>query len=157
MPTICLWFDGQAREAAELYTRVLRDGRIGGSDEYRPEADEAETTVEWEVEGTKFLGLNGGPQFPHTEATSFMIFRDTQEELDEVWDALVADGGTESRCGWLKDRFGVSWQVVPTDMTQWVGGPDKEGAGRAVQAMLGMRRLIIADLKAAYDGTSTPA
>lgn len=162
--TVCLWFDGEARAAAEFYTQRLRDGRIGGSDDYRPEAEQvsgqpagSEMTVEWEAEGIRFLGLNGGPQFPHSEAVSFMVFRDTQEELDATWNALLEQGGEESQCGWLTDRFGVSWQVVPTRMSDWVGGPDREGAGRAVAAMLKMRKLVIADLEAAYAGTATSA
>lgn len=156
---ICLWFDGQAREAAELYTSVLRDGAIKDSDQFSEVGEHhtgrpagTEMTVEFEVEGVQMLGLNGGPMFTHSEAMSLMVYRDTQEEIDEVWEGLLAGGGEESQCGWLKDRFGVSWQVVPAKMGHWMAGSDKEGAARAAQAMFGMKKLIIADLDAAYRG-----
>jgi predicted 3-demethylubiquinone-9 3-methyltransferase (glyoxalase superfamily) len=109
-------------------------------------------TVEFEIEGRKFLALNGGPAFTFSEAVSFVIDCSSQEEVDRYWSALTADG-EESQCGWLKDKFGVSWQVVPSVLSQLLGGPDPEGAQRAMQAMLGMRKLEIAELQAAYDGT----
>ncbi|MCW2924661.1 MAG: hypothetical protein JWM98_2065 [Thermoleophilia bacterium] len=154
MATICLWFDGQAREAAEFYTGVLRDGKLGAHDEFGSTDGSDEVTVAFEAEGISFLGLNGGPQFQFTEAVSVMLFRDTQAEIDELWDALLDGGGEESMCGWLKDRYGFSWQVVPSGMAQWVGGPDAAGAERARQAMFGMRKLDIAELEAAYRGAA---
>jgi predicted 3-demethylubiquinone-9 3-methyltransferase (glyoxalase superfamily) len=157
---VCLWFDGQAEEAARFYTSVFRGGSIGSADKYTEEFEEVSgqkagsvMTVPFEVEGQKFLGLNGGPQFKFTEAVSFMVERDTQEEIDELWDALTADGGEESMCGWLKDRFGVSWQIIPAQMNQLLsGGGDAERARRVGEAMLKMRKLDIAALQRAYDG-----
>ncbi|MCW2949443.1 MAG: hypothetical protein JWN41_456 [Thermoleophilia bacterium] len=159
MITICLWFDGQAEAAAELYTRVLRDGKIGGKSRYDEAGAEVSglpkgstMTVDFEVEGQRFMGLNGGPLFSFTEATSFVVKRDTQEGIDEVWSGLLADGGEPSQCGWLKDRFGVSWQVVPSQLSDYIGGPDAEAAGRAMRAMLGMQKLDIEALRQAYEG-----
>ena len=161
---ICLWFDTQAREAAEFYTRVLRDGSIDGAAVYPNAAEEvsgkpagSEMTVEFEVEGVRFLALNGGPNFTFSEAVSVIVYRDTQEEIDEVWEALLEGGGTESQCGWLKDRFGLSWQVTPSSMGRYLGGPDREGAERAMQAMLGMRKIDIGEIQRAYEGVTSDA
>ena len=161
---ICLWFDTQAREAAEFYTRVLRDGSIDGAAVYPKAAEEvsgkpagSEMTVEFEVEGVRFLALNGGPNFTFSEAVSVIVYRDTQEEIDEVWEALLEGGGTESQCGWLKDRFGLSWQVTPSSMGRYLGGPDREGAERAMQAMLGMRKIDIGEIQRAYEGVTSDA
>ena len=151
----CLWFDGQAEEAANFYVGLFPNSSIGevarwGDD--GPGVPGSVLTIAFELDGRSFRGLNGGPEFKFTEAISFELFFDTQEELDEKWDALTADGGEESQCGWLKDRFGVSWQLVPNMLTQVLNGPNAEGSQRAMAAMLGMRRLVIADLQAAYDG-----
>ncbi|WP_258068844.1 VOC family protein [Arthrobacter sp. N199823] len=108
--------------------------------------------VAFELDGRSFTGLNGGPQFTVNESISFVLSFASQAELDEKWDALTADGGMESQCGWLKDKFGVSWQLVPAMMPQVLSGPDPAGAQRAMAAMMGMKKLVIAELQAAYDG-----
>jgi predicted 3-demethylubiquinone-9 3-methyltransferase (glyoxalase superfamily) len=152
--TTCLWFDTQAEEAADYYVSVFDDSKILNVARYGdvgPGIAGQAMTVEFEIEGRKFLGLNGGPAFTFTEAVSFVINCSSQEEVDRYWTALTA-GGSEGQCGWLKDRFGLSWQVVPSAMGQLLGGPDPEGAQRAMQAMLGMRKLVISELQAAYDG-----
>jgi predicted 3-demethylubiquinone-9 3-methyltransferase (glyoxalase superfamily) len=151
----CLWFDTQAEEAADFYvsvfdgSKILRVARYGDGG---PGPAGQAMTVEFEIEGRKFLALNGGPAFTFNDAVSFVIDCSSQEEVDRYWSALT-DGGTESQCGWLKDRFGVSWQVVPSVLGQLLGGPDPEGGQRAMQAMLGMRKLVLSELQAAYDGS----
>ena len=150
----CLWFENQAEEAAEFYTSIFDDSTVlnisrfgvGGGGR----AGEA-IAVDFELEGRRFTALNGarGPGF--TEAVSFVIDCEDQAAVDRYWTVLT-DGGTESQCGWLKDRFGVSWQVVPSVLPQLIAGPDAEGSRRAMEAMLGMRRLDIAELQMAYDG-----
>ncbi|MGO2541174.1 VOC family protein [Specibacter sp. AOP5-B1-6] len=151
----CLWFDGQAEEAANFYVGLFPNSRIGevlrwGGD--GPGVPGSVLTISFELDGRSFRGLNGGPEFTFSEAISFELFFDTQAELDEKWNALTSDGGQESQCGWLKDKFGVSWQLVPTMMTGVLNGPDPDGAARAMQAMMGMKKLVIAELQAAYDG-----
>ena len=150
-----LWFDGQAEEAARFYVALLPDSRIE-----RVTRSPADTpsgpagmvlTVEFTLAGTRFMGLNGGPQFPFTEAVSFQIACRDQAEVDQLWTALC-DGGSEHQCGWLKDRWGLSWQVVPTRLHELLGDPDPDRAGRAMQAMLGMKKLDIAALERAVDG-----
>jgi predicted 3-demethylubiquinone-9 3-methyltransferase (glyoxalase superfamily) len=154
--TPCLWFDGQAEAAAEFYTSIFPDSRIDSVS--RSPADNPSTRagevllVTFTLSGTKFTGLNGGPQFPFTEAVSFQIDCADQAEVDRYWDALVAGGGSHGQCGWLKDRFGLSWQVVPIEMGNYLGGPDAEGAARAMQAMLEMQKLDVAKLREAYEG-----
>ncbi len=120
--------------------------RLGGP-------DDDVMTATMELAGQRFMALNGGPEFAFTEAVSFFVSVDTQEEVDRLWSALTADGGQESQCGWLKDKFGLSWQIVPKKLMELMGSPDREGAGRTMQAMLRMRKLDIAALQAAYDGT----
>lgn len=152
--TTCLWFDSQAEQAADFYVSVFDDSKILNVARYGdvgPGTAGQAMTVEFEIEGRKFLGLNGGPAFTFTEAVSFVISCSSQEEVDRYWTALTA-GGSEGQCGWLKDKFGLSWQVVPSVMGQLLGGPDPEGAQRAMQAMLGMRKLVVSELQAAYDG-----
>ncbi len=153
--TACLWFDTEAEAAAEFYCSVFPNSKITATARW-PEGSGENTgkllTVNFELDGRPFMGLNGGPVFKFTEATSFQIDCADQAEVDYYWDRLIADGGAPSECGWLKDRFGFSWQVVPSVMPQLLGGPDKAGAGRATQAMLKMKKLDIAALKAAYDG-----
>lgn len=152
----CLWFDGQAEAAAKFYTSLLPDSRIDKV--MRAPGDNPSTpggavlTVEFTLAGQQFLGLNGGPQFRFTEAVSFTINCEDQEEVDRYWNALTADGGAPSQCGWLKDKFGLSWQIVPRQLVELLAGPDREGAGRAMQAMLKMTRLDVAALQRAYDG-----
>jgi len=158
MPTIVpnLWFDTQAEQAAEFYTKVFPNSRILGVSRY-PEGAPGPAgevmTVEFELDGQRFTGINGGPQFPFTEAVSFLINCRTQEEVDSYWEQLT-DGGEPVQCGWLKDRFGLSWQVVPEGMEEVLGDPDPERAQRAMQAMLGMTKLDLAALRAAADGTT---
>jgi predicted 3-demethylubiquinone-9 3-methyltransferase (glyoxalase superfamily) len=152
----CLWFNGQAEEAAKLYTSLLPDSRIGKV--MRSPADNPSTpagavlTVEFTLAGQQFIGLNGGPQFPFTEAISFTIHCEDQAEVDRLWEGLLQGGGKPSKCGWLKDRFGVSWQIIPKALVELLSGPNKEGAGRAMQAMLQMTKIDVAKLHAAYEG-----
>lgn len=149
--TPCLWFDGQAEEAAALYTSVVRNSRIVSLSRAGQEPDAPALTVSFELDGQPFVALNGGPLYTFTEAVSFQIACADQSEVDHYWTALTA-GGEESRCGWLKDRFGLSWQIVPTVLPSLIGGDDAEGAQRAMAAMLGMGKLDIAALEAAYRG-----
>ncbi len=150
-----LWFDDQAEEAAAFYVSVFRDSRIVGTTRYPEESPgEAGTvmTVEFELEGQRYVGINGGPQFTFDEAVSFQVSCETQDEVDYFWDALREGGGEESRCGWLKDRYGLSWQVVPAGMEEIFADPDPDRAARAMQAMLGMRKLDVDALRRAADG-----
>jgi predicted 3-demethylubiquinone-9 3-methyltransferase (glyoxalase superfamily) len=153
-PVPCLWFDMQAEQAAQLYTSVFPNSSISDVVRYGPDMPGPEgeaMTVEFTLDGQPFVGLNGGPQFPFTEAVSFQIPCSDQEEADHYWDRLTADGGQESQCGWLKDRFGVSWQVVPRELTALLSDPDPGRAYRATQAMLSMKRLDIAEIRRAAD------
>ncbi|MHA7207874.1 VOC family protein [Arthrobacter sp. MDT1-65] len=150
--TPCLWFDGQAEEAATLYTSVVRNSRIVSVSRAGQEPGAPALTVSFELDGQPFVALNGGPQFSFTEAVSFQISCGDQAEVDHYWSALT-EGGEESQCGWLKDRFGLSWQVIPTVLPGLIGGDDAEGARRAMTAMLAMRKLDIAALEAAYSGS----
>lgn len=151
-----LWFDGRAEEAAAFYTSILPDSRI--DDVSRSPADNPSTKagevllVTFTLAGQRFVGINGGPQFPFTEAVSFQIDCEDQAEVDRYWEALVEGGGAHGPCGWLKDRFGLSWQVVPREMADYLGGPDAAGAARAMEAMLRMQKLDVAKLREAYEG-----
>jgi predicted 3-demethylubiquinone-9 3-methyltransferase (glyoxalase superfamily) len=151
-----LWFDTEAEAAAEFYTSVFKNSRVLSVTHYT-EAGPREAgmvmAVEFELDGQRFVGINGGPQFTFDEAISFQITCETQSELDYYWDRLV-DGGSESQCGWLNDKFGLSWQVVPTGMEEVFADPDPQRARRAMEAMLGMTKLDIAALRAAADGVS---
>ena len=150
-----LWFDGDAEQAAEFYVDVFADGEILNVAHYpenSPGPAGTVMTVEWEVAGQRFIGINGGPQFQFSEAVSFMISCGDQAEVDHYWERLTADGGEESQCGWCKDRFGLSWQVVPEGMEVVFGDPDPEKAQRAMQAMLKMKKLDIAALRDAAEG-----
>ena len=140
----CLWFDNQGAEAAEFYTSVFDNSRIISA---------TPITVEFQLEGRDFLALNGGPEFNFTEAVSLVVDCSSQDEVDRYWEALTADGGEESRCGWLKDKYGLSWQIVPSVLSELLTGPDAEGAQRATEAMLRMRKLDIAELERAYRGS----
>lgn len=151
----CLWFDGQAEEAANFYVGLFPNSRITDVarwGEGGPGEPGTALTVAFELDGRSFRGLNGGPRYSFTEAISFELFFDTQAELDAKWAALTADGGEESQCGWLKDKFGVSWQLIPAMLSRVLNGPDPAGSQRAMAAMLGMQKLDIAALQAAYDG-----
>ena len=156
--TTCLWFDGNAREAAEFYVANFPNSHMISNwvtpVETPGNAPHTEVTVDFIAFGQKFVALNGGPQFPHSEAISFVIPCADQSEVDHYWNLLTSDGGEESRCGWLKDKFGISWQVVPNGMGDYLGGPDTAGRSRATTAMLSMRKLDLATLKAAYDGAA---
>lgn len=149
-----LWFDNEAEEAAEFYVDVFEDSRIVNVTHYT-EAGPRETgmvmTVEFELDGQRFVGINGGPQFSFDEAVSFAIECETQEEVDYYWGRL-SEGGEEGQCGWLKDRYGLSWQVVPTGMEALFADPDKGRAERAMKAMLEMGKLDVAALRRAADG-----
>jgi predicted 3-demethylubiquinone-9 3-methyltransferase (glyoxalase superfamily) len=149
-----LWFDTEAQEAAEFYISVFPNSRIVHVAHYTeagPRPAGTVMTVEFELDGQRFVGINGGPQFTFDEAVSFQITCETQEEIDAYWERL-SEGGEESVCGWLKDRYGLSWQVVPTGMEELFSDPDPERARRAMEAMLGMRKLDVAALRGAADG-----
>lgn len=153
--TTCLWFDGQAEEAANFYVSVFKKSRIGGvvrSTESGPGEPGSVLTVEFEANGQKFVGLNGGPEFKFNEAISFEIRCDDQAEVDFYWNALTEGGGEEGPCGWLKDRFGVSWQVTPARLIEMISDPDQQKAGRAMQAMLKMHKIDVAALEKAFAG-----
>ena len=149
-----LWFNTQAEEAAEFYasvfpnSRVVRVNRCG---EAGPGPAGSVLVVEFELDGQRFFGLNGGPQFSFTEAVSFTVECDTQEEVDHYWERLSA-GGKEIECGWLKDKYGLFWQITPRILGALLGGSDAGGRNRAMQAMMRMRKLDIAALQEAYDG-----
>jgi predicted 3-demethylubiquinone-9 3-methyltransferase (glyoxalase superfamily) len=160
MPKITpsLWFDGRAEEAATFYSSIFPDSRIDAisrspSDNPSTEAGEV-LLVSFTLAGEQFVGINGGPQFPFTEAVSFQIDCADQAEVDHYWEALMEGGGEPGQCGWLKDRFGLSWQVVPREMGAYLGGPDAAGAARAMEAMLRMEKLDVAKLREAYEGRS---
>ncbi len=154
--TTCLWFNGRAREAANFYTKIFPNSSVADSwiapiDTPGNQQGE-EIVVNFKIFGQNFIGLNGGPQFPHSEAISFQIPCKDQSEIDKYWQILTADGGQESQCGWLKDKFGISWQVTSPEMNNYLGGPDSEGSQRATQAMLEMKKIDLAAMKAAYEG-----
>jgi predicted 3-demethylubiquinone-9 3-methyltransferase (glyoxalase superfamily) len=161
--TPCLWFDSQAEEAAKFYTSVFKNSKIGKISRYGKEGFEIHgkpegtvMTVEFEINGQTFTALNGGPVFQFNEAISFQINCETQEEIDYYWNKL-SEGGDKNaqQCGWLKDRYGLSWQVIPKMIGDLVGSPDSEKSQRAMKAMLQMEKLDIAKLKQAYEGKST--
>ena len=159
MPTITpsLWFDRNAEEAANFYASIFPDSHVDGV--HRAPADFPDghkgdvLTVDWTLAGQPFNGINGGPMFKFNEAISLVIDCADQAEVDRYWDALTAGGGEPGPCGWLKDRFGLSWQVVPRRMAELLNGSDPAGAERAMQAMLQMSKLDVAALEAAYEGT----
>ncbi|GAA1301848.1 VOC family protein [Pseudonocardia xinjiangensis] len=149
-----LWFDTEAEEAAAFYLSVFPNSRIRKVSHYGeggPRPAGMVMTVEFELDGQRFVGINGGPEFTFDEAVSFQISCENQEEVDHYWDRL-SDGGEEGPCGWLKDRFGLSWQVVPTAFEELLADPDPARAQRAMQAMFSMTKLDIAALRSAADG-----
>ncbi len=154
--TPCLWFDGEAEEAARFYVSLLPDSRIEHVQRNMTDSPAGKAgsvlVVKFTLAGQSFLALNGGTRFEYTHAISFMIDCDDQAEVDRLWNTLL-DGGAAERCGWLKDRYGVSWQIVPRALPQLLGDPDPAKAQRVMQAMLGMVKLDIAGLKAAHAGT----
>lgn len=152
-----LWFDDQAEEAARFYVSVFRDAGIHSVTRYgegAPLPAGTVMTVAFSLEGQRFSAINGGPVFKFTEAVSFVVHCSSQEEVDHYWDALTDGGPPEAQqCGWLKDKYGLSWQIVPDQLIEYLGDPDPEKAGRTMRAMLPMKKLDIAALKAAHDGT----
>jgi predicted 3-demethylubiquinone-9 3-methyltransferase (glyoxalase superfamily) len=149
--TPCLWFDTEGEEAAELYTSIFENSRIlhvARYGEAGPREAGSVMTVSFELDGQKFVALNGGPEFRFTEAISFQVDCRSQEEVDAYWSRL-GDGGEEGPCGWLKDRYGVSWQIVPTRLTELLGDPDPETSERVMRAMLEMKKIDIATLEQA--------
>jgi predicted 3-demethylubiquinone-9 3-methyltransferase (glyoxalase superfamily) len=152
--TTCLWFDTQGEEAAEFYCSVIPNSRVTGVQRYGeagPGVPGSVMTVEFELDGRPYVALNGGPHFTFNEAVSFQVACADQDEVDRYWSTL-SEGGEEGPCGWVKDRFGLSWQVVPTALPELLGDPDPDRAQRAMKAMLGMMKLDIAELRAAADG-----
>lgn len=152
--TTCLWFNGNAREAALFYTSIfpqseIADNWIAPTDTPGNKQGE-EIVVNFKIFGQPFIGLNGGPQFPHSEAISFQIPCTNQDEIDKYWNLLTKDGGQESQCGWLKDKFGISWQITSPEMMKYLGGSDPEGAQRATKAMMEMKRIDLEEMKRAY-------
>ena len=155
----CLWFDSQAEEAAKLYTSVFKNSKMGRIARYGKSGKEIHgrdegsvMTVEFELEGQFFVGLNGGPHFKFSEAVSFQVYCETQAGIDYYWDALRAGGGEEGPCGWLKDRFGLSWQVAPVVIADMMQDPDRSKSDRAMAALLQMKKLDIAKLQQAFNG-----
>jgi predicted 3-demethylubiquinone-9 3-methyltransferase (glyoxalase superfamily) len=156
-----LWFDTEAEEAARFYCEIFDDAEITGITRY-PETGQEITgkkpgevmTVSWRIGDTRFVGINGGPQFRFNEAVSFEIRCEDQAEVDHFWERLTADGGAESQCGWCKDRFGVSWQVVPEGFNELMEEGDKERIERAMAAMFQMKKLDLAELQRAADGVA---
>jgi predicted 3-demethylubiquinone-9 3-methyltransferase (glyoxalase superfamily) len=138
-----LWFDGRLEEAVRFYTSVFEESRIVSLNPM---------TARFTIAGQEFMGLNGGPMFSFNEAVSFFVACEIQEEVDHYWTALTADGGKEGQCGWLKDKFGLSWQIIPEALGRHLSDPDREKAGRVMLAMRGMSRIVIADLNAAAAG-----
>lgn len=156
--TPCLWYDGTAEDAAGFYAATFPDSRVDAV--HRAPADYPSgkagdvLTVEFTVLGMRFLGLNGGPYFRFNEAVSFQVHTDGQAETDRYWHAIVDNGGQESECGWCKDRWGLSWQITPRALTDAIADPDRAAAKRAMEAMMGMRKIDIAAIEAARAGAN---
>lgn len=154
--TTCLWFDCRAREAAIFYTSIFPDSELADNwlapTDTPGNAKGEEVVVNFKIFGQNFIALNGGPQFPHSEAVSFQIPCKDQNEIDKYWELLTKDGGEESQCGWLKDKFGVSWQVTSPEMMKYLGGSDPAGSQRATEAMLKMKKIDLETMRLAYLG-----
>jgi len=158
--TPCLWFDSEAEDAAKFYTSIFKNSKIGEISRYGEAGKEfhgkepgSVLTVAFELDGQAFTALNGGPMFKFTEAISFQVSCQTQEELDHFWEKLAAGGDPKAQqCGWLKDKFGVSWQVVPAILPQLLSGPDAKKTARTMQALFQMKKLDIKQLQAAHAG-----
>jgi predicted 3-demethylubiquinone-9 3-methyltransferase (glyoxalase superfamily) len=159
MPTItpCLWFDTESEDAATFYTSVFPNSKITNVTRYGsagPRPEGTVMTVEFALDGKPFVALNGGPEFSFSEAISFQVDCETQEDVDSLWTTL-SGGGEQGPCGWLKDRFGLSWQIIPTALPRLLSDPDEERAQRVMQAMLKMGRIEIAELERAAEGAAT--
>ena len=155
--TPCLWFDDQAEAAVNFYVSLFKNSKITNVARYDEAGAKASgrpvgtvMTMTFKLDGQEFMALNGGPIFKFTEATSFIVNCESQNEVDRLWDALTAHGGEESQCGWLKDRFGLSWQIVPTELGELMSDPDPAKAQRVMQAMLQMKKIDIAKLRQAH-------
>jgi predicted 3-demethylubiquinone-9 3-methyltransferase (glyoxalase superfamily) len=146
-----LWFDGRAEEAAQFYTSIFKNSQITSVSRMDDTPSGAVSVVTFELDGVPFMALNAGPEFSFTPAISFYVNCETQDEIDYFWSHLT-EGGQEEQCGWLKDKFGVSWQIVPNQLGRYVGGSDPAGARRATEAMLKMVKLDIDALRRAYEG-----
>jgi predicted 3-demethylubiquinone-9 3-methyltransferase (glyoxalase superfamily) len=149
-----LWFDGQAEEAANYYTSIFKSSRVIDVKRYGEAGPLPEGTVltaTFELEGQEFVALNGGPEFKFNEAISFLVDCQTQDEVDELWERL-AEGGEKGPCGWLKDKYGVSWQIIPAALSELLGDPDPQKANRVTKAMLAMSKIEIQGLRDAYEG-----
>ena len=151
----CLWFDSQGEAAAKFYVSLLPESRIETIS--RPEPDGAALTVDFTLAGAPYQALNGGPMFPHTPAASISVLTKDQAETDTLWTVLLAGGGEEGQCGWLTDRFGVSWQIVPEALLKMMGAPDRAAAARANDAMLQIAKIGVAALAAAFRGEAEGA
>ena len=138
-----LWFDNNAEEAADFYCSLFKNAKV---------TMRSPLVVGFELEGMKFMGLNGGPQFKPNEAFSIYVNCEDQQEVDALWNKLTSDGGEEGQCGWLKDKYGFSWQIVPTLLSKLMSDPDREKSQRVMDAMLKMRKMDMAELQAAFDG-----
>jgi predicted 3-demethylubiquinone-9 3-methyltransferase (glyoxalase superfamily) len=143
-----LWFDTQAEDAMNFYISIFKNSKVGGVSRG---PDGRAFTVSFELDGQEFLGMNAGPEYKFSEAISIYVNCEDQDEVDDIWNKLTADGGEESQCGWLKDKFGLSWQIVPKQLGELMADPDPEKSGRVVQAMLKMQKIIVSDLQKAYD------
>ena len=152
----CLWFNGNAEEAAALYTSLIPNSHIDSVNTAPADspstAEDDVLTVDFTLDGEPFVGLNGGPDFTFNESVSFMIRCEDQAEVDRYWTALIEDGGQPSVCGWLKDKFGLSWQVIPRQMDEYMKSSDRAGAKRAMEAMLKMTKLDVEQLREAFEG-----
>jgi predicted 3-demethylubiquinone-9 3-methyltransferase (glyoxalase superfamily) len=151
----CIWMDNQGEDAANFYVSLFPNSRIVHVRRYGPGQPLPEGTAmltRFELDGVSFATLNGGPRFPLSEAVSLVVTCDTQAEIDRLWSALIANGGAESRCGWCKDRFGLSWQIIPSQLGEWMSSGDSEAIGRMFGALMPMTKLDIATLEAAYRG-----
>ncbi|MEY2973805.1 MAG: hypothetical protein RIR49_225 [Actinomycetota bacterium] len=148
--TTYLWFDDDALEAASFYTELFPESHLGEVSYYQEDAQRpagSVLTVGFEILGQPFVALNGGPQFRHSEAISFQVSCESQDDVDRLWDALTDNGGSPSQCGWCKDRWGISWQIIPTDLERALKGLDGYDSGYAFQAMMQMTKIIVADLR----------
>jgi predicted 3-demethylubiquinone-9 3-methyltransferase (glyoxalase superfamily) len=162
MPEItpCLWFDTEGEDAAKFYTSIFPNSKITGTLHYGdagPRTEGMVMVVNFELDGKKFIALNGGPDFKFNEAISLEVICETQEEVDNYWSTLTADGGEEGPCGWLKDKYGLSWQIIPRRLNELIADPDREKSQRVMRAMLSMKKIEIDELERAARAVSAPA